>query len=101
LTGAFAVGALASGLLALSASNDLQETQKRVTTSDELKQLGEKKDNLTILTVVLAGAGVACAGVSLFFTIKGSSRKSAARAPSTAALRLIPGPGALLVDGRF
>ena len=69
-----AVGATGTGLLALKASNDLEDLRRRPETSTGAYDSAHSRMlRLSIMTDVLAGLAVATGAVALYFTFKSPS----------------------------
>lgn len=70
-TGAFALGAVSSGVMALNAKSKQKEEKARLgVTEGELNSAAKKVKALALTTDILSGATVAFAGVALYITLK-------------------------------
>ena len=100
-TGALAVGATVTGILALKAKSDGEDLQKtKGVTRSQLDDAESKRQNFSLASDILIGATIVTAGVSLYFTIKGPSR-TAGGAPPPRTIRPAVGVGSLAVVGSF
>lgn len=102
-TGAFAVGAVVTGVLALGAQKDLSRLRDDPNaTRQSLDDTKSKAQTLGIVTDVLIGAAVVSGAVSLYFTLKKPSSSSAsAAATGPAPLSVGVGPTDLRLQGTF
>jgi len=99
ITGGLATGAAVTGVLALRASNDLQE--KRETSNvgrESLDDASREAKRYAIATDILGAGALIAGGVSLYLTMEG--RSDPVRDDGTA-IRLNVGPRALGVSGSF
>ena len=96
VTGALAVAAGTTGFLALRSSSRLEQRRGEFGLNGpaELRDRSRETRRLALASDILAGATVAAAGVSLYFSLSGPSR-----AEPLAALRI--GPGAVVLGGAF
>jgi Tfp pilus assembly protein PilF len=91
VTGALAVGAGVTGVLALQAQSHFEEHRETFnTTRAELDDQNDKARRLGIVTDVLIGATAIAAGVSLYLTLSAGPQGGGATA---GAVRLRVGPG--------
>ena len=90
-TGAFAAGAVVTGVLALNAKSDLDKLQStRDITRGELDAQQSKMRNFGIATDVLTGAAVVAGGVSLWLTLRSSGSTEKQPAPATVQAGITP-----------
>jgi hypothetical protein len=100
-TGAFAVGAAVTGVLALGAQKDLTRLRDDPNaTRQSLDDTKSKAQTLGIVTDVLIGAAVVSGAVSLYFTLKKPSSASASTTAS-APLSVGVGPTDIRLQGTF
>jgi hypothetical protein len=103
ITGALAAGATVCGILALSASSDLEEERGRQQTdADTLPDAGTKTTGLALATDILAGGALIAAGVSLYFTVKAvNASPSSGSTGVVKETRVLAGPRGIQVVGKF
>ncbi|MCU0681659.1 MAG: hypothetical protein MUF34_05290 [Polyangiaceae bacterium] len=100
VTGALATGAVVTGVLALSASGDLQsERDSTDATRNALDSDRGRTTGFAVATDLLAVGALVAGGVSLYLTLKPPSPNVGA-APATS-LRFGVGPGSLGLRGTF
>ncbi len=100
-TGVLAAGAITTGVLALLASNDLDEERKTYPSSlDDLDDKSNKVRRYSIAADVLGAAALVVGGVTLTFTLTSRGKKSDDRREQSA-LRLNVAPGSLAISGTF
>jgi hypothetical protein len=98
-TATLAAGAVATGLLALKAKNDLDTLKTTYeVTQEELDDKHEERLALSISTDVLAGLAAVAAGVSIYLTVVESQDGDEEAAEI---VRLRPTAGGLTLEGRF
>jgi hypothetical protein len=102
-TGAFAIAAGVTGVLALKAQNDLRERRDQyVGTSVALDDDSKKVKNFALATDILGGVAIVGAVAATIFTIQAvSSGDEPARADRGARLRFDVGPAGAALSGRF
>lgn len=102
VTGALATSAVITGVLALSASDDLEDELGRFPAQpDAISDAKTSAFRLGLATDILIGASVVGAGLGAYFTIEWSlaSDKLASEAEPAARLQIVP--GGLTLDGTF
>ncbi|MBZ4421685.1 PEGA domain-containing protein [Myxococcus sp. RHSTA-1-4] len=100
-TGALAVGAGVTAVLASSAASDLK-TQRDTfgVTRAQLDDASSKTKTLALTSDILTGATLVAAGISAFMTFSGGS-SSDTPAPSSPSVRVGVGPGSVGLAGAF
>jgi hypothetical protein len=99
ITGALAVGAGVTGVLALGAKNDLKTKEDTFPgNASDIDDARGKVKTFALVTDILAGGAVVAGGISLYFTLAGGKKDSAAL---PANLRVGFGPSRIQLDGRF
>jgi hypothetical protein len=103
ITGALAAGATVCGILALSASSDLEaERGRQQTDADTLPDAGTKTTGLALATDILAGGAIIAAGVSLYFTVKAVNASPSSESTGLVKeTRVVAGPRGVSVIGKF
>jgi hypothetical protein len=109
ITGGFAAGAVITGVLALSASSDLEASRAAPGVSRAtLNEQSSKVSTMALVSDILSGCAVVAGGVSLVLTIRSLSAapsgQSASDARATSGLqnvRLNVLPGGAAVSGSF
>ncbi len=106
VTGGLTAGAVVCGILALGASSDLTSMRETAgQTREGLDEAQSKTVTLALVTDILAGAAIVAGGISLYFTVSGSSSSAepAATAKSRPAGELKVGvtPGGVKLLGTF
>ncbi|MEJ7733722.1 MAG: PEGA domain-containing protein [Polyangiaceae bacterium] len=103
ITGALAAGATVCGILALSASSDLEaERGRQQTDAETLPDAGTKTTGLALATDILAGGAIIAAGVSLYFTVKAVNASPSGEATGLVKeTRVVAGPRGVSVIGKF
>jgi hypothetical protein len=97
-TGTLAVGALATGIEALSANTSLSHAKSDGPASaDTLNGLSSRARGFAIASDVMTGATVVAGGVTLYFTL----RKAPKHAPARAGMGVELGVGKVSVAGSF
>ncbi|MFE8600447.1 PEGA domain-containing protein [Archangium violaceum] len=97
-TGGLAVASGVTGVLALSASNDLRKQREAFgATRTQLDEASQKTRTLALTSDVLLGATVVAAGVSAFLTLTSQPADSA----SSPRVQVGVGPGSVGVAGAF
>jgi PEGA domain len=95
-TGALAAGAIATGLLAYNANNEVNSLRKQTgLTTNEIPSEETTVKAWGIASDVLTGAAVVAGGVSLYFTLR--KTKEAPKPSTTVGV----GPGSVVVQGSF
>ncbi|MFO0553515.1 MAG: PEGA domain-containing protein [Polyangiaceae bacterium] len=103
VTGALAIGAVITGVLALGASSDLEtELTKYPADADAIESAHDKAFALGLATDILIGTSVAVAAVSVYFTVDfaAASDASSSKPPAPSA-RITVVPGGVVVGGTF
>lgn len=101
-TGVLTAAAVVTGILAVNADSDYDDTRaSRDVTRREIDDAESKRDNLLLATDVLAGAAIVAGVVSLYFTLKGPSSPSKEGPTTTTTLRPGVRAGAFLLGGTF
>lgn len=101
-TGALAIGAVVTGVLALGASQELTDELERYPADpDKIDGAHGRAFTLGLTTDILIGTSVAAAGVAIYFTVDWSMKSDEAAAPTRPAARLVVRPGGLALDGTF
>jgi hypothetical protein len=91
-TGALAVGAVVTGILALTTTSELRDDKaNRPTAGADLDSLSSRARTLALVSDVCAGAAIVAGGVSLYLTVV------APRAPAAVHVGL----GKLMIDVRY
>jgi hypothetical protein len=108
VTGALAAGAVVTGVLALSASSELETQRSQVgATRETLDAQSSKVGTLALVSDILTGCAVVAGGVSLYFTVTaGPSKPSDAKEGTTPAaglqkVRVGLVPGGVNLSGQF
>lgn len=100
-TGVLAAGAVTTGVLALLASNDLDEERKTYPSSlEDLDDKSKKVRRYSIAADVLGAAAIVVGGVTLTYTLAARGKKSDEKREQNA-LRLNVAPGSLVISGTF
>ena len=104
LTGAFGLGTVIGGVIALGASSDLKsERDKSGSTRSNLDDARSKVKTTALVTDILLGATVITGGISLYLTFRTPSKETSRgpAAPPAGAFRLGLGPGSVSLGGDF
>jgi hypothetical protein len=108
VTGALAAGAVVTGVLALSASSELETQRSQMgATRETLDAQSSKVGTLALVSDILTGCAVVAGGVSLYFTVTaGPSKPSDAKEGTTPAaglqkVRVGLVPGGVNLSGQF
>jgi PEGA domain-containing protein len=99
ITGALAVGAGVTGVLALSSSGSLQDERDTPTSRSALDRDERRTAGFAIATDVLAVGALVAGGVSLYLTLK--PRPAAVGVAPRPQLRFGAGPGSVALGGTF
>lgn len=98
-TGALAASAVVTGILASSASSDLEAARGAFPADKaDVDAKADKTTTLAIVTDVLAGSAIVLGGISLYFTLK---PRSSAPAASASSLRAGVSGGRVVLGGSF
>jgi hypothetical protein len=98
-SGALALGAVVTGVLATRSSSDLKDLQSSPTaTRDELESASSKTRSLALATDVLGAAALVAGGVSVYFLVRPAPKGPE---PAAAAWRLELRAGAVHLGGSF
>ncbi|WP_437906762.1 PEGA domain-containing protein [Sorangium sp. So ce327] len=102
-TGALAVGAAATGLLALGASGDLDaELDRYPGDARAVERARARSEALALTTDLLAGAAVLAGGISIYLTVAGAGPERAdGERASSPPVRLTIAPASLEIAGSF
>jgi tetratricopeptide (TPR) repeat protein len=103
-TGAFALGAAATGGLGIKAANDLDQLRSDPTaTRGELDSASRRARTLLTTADVLGGLAIATGGVAIYLTLSGPSAEPGKEKPKSGAgsVSLMARPGWVGVNGRF
>lgn len=104
LTGAFGVGTVIGGIVALGASSDLKNARDQSgSTRTGLDDARSKVKTTALVTDVLLGATIITGGISLYLTLRTPSKDTSLgpSSPSAGTFRLGLGPGAVSLTGDF
>lgn len=103
-TGAFALGAVATGGIGIKAANDLDELRSDPTaTRSELDSASRRARTLLTTADILGGLAIATGGVAIYLTLSGPSNEPAKDKPKSAGpqVSLTARPGFVGMNGRF
>jgi PEGA domain len=102
VTGALAVGAAVTGVLAVSSSNTLKDERESPTSRSDLDSSEKRTAGFAIATDVLVAGALVAGGISLYLTLRQPSPTvGAAPAAPSPSLGLGVGPSSFALKGTF